>query len=285
MKREKAVKLYNGITNIKDEILAEAMQEQTVRGPTARIKWGAIVAGLVLVLGLCAGVMQRKTAGNPVDTPMSSGIFPNTPPSYAYPLDYDSLGEFKNSMCEENAEKIFAKFAREGMPDEELDTFRSFVEKLRAQNIPAPYADGSAIELRKEDGYSAISLFVSEAYGLPWIFYHPKVSSGENFYIKITYIPETISEKQKNPTAAEVIGALSPNAPNLNHLGESHENIYNQQIKLRDREVTALVYEYKSDKRNSTVFVYGDLLVEVRCDPAVWSDEWFASLSLNCFAE
>ena len=62
-----------------------------------------------------------------------------------------------------------------------------------------------------------------------------------------------------------------------------HKNIYNQTITLRDREVTALVCEYKDDPRNSTIFVYGDLLVEVKGKPDVWTAEWFSSLSFESF--
>ena len=87
------------------------------------------------------------------------------------------------------------------------------------------------------------------------------------------------SEKQRNMTASEVIKELSPNSANIDNLGAQHESIYNKQMKLNDREVTALVIEYKEDARESIFFIYDDLLVLVRCDSDVWSEEWFADLS------
>lgn len=86
-------------------------------------------------------------------------------------------------------------------------------------------------------------------------------------------------------TASEVIKELSPNSPNINNLGKQHESIYNQSIMLEDREVTALVIEYKNDNRNSTIFVYDDLLVEIKSNPEVWSTQWFATLSFDDFTE
>ena len=82
-------------------------------------------------------------------------------------------------------------------------------------------------------------------------------------------------------TASEVIKELSPNAPNINNLGKQHKNIYNCDIKLSNREVTALVYEYKNDNRNSIKFVYDGLLVEIRCNMQVWNEQWFAELSFD----
>ena len=111
------------------------------------------------------------------------------------------------------------------------------------------------------------------------------IECGENFYIKITYIPDSIIDKQKKMTASEVIKELSPNSPNINNLGKQHESIYNQSIMLEDREVTALVIEYKNDNRNSTIFVYDDLLVEIKSNPEVWSTQWFATLSFDDFTE
>ena len=98
----------------------------------------------------------------------------------------------------------------------------------------------------------------------------------------MTCLPEafTITE---NLMASDVIKGLSHNSPNLNNLGEQHEKIYNKQIKLKDREVTALVYEYKTDNRDSIKFIYNDFLVDIRCDQQVWNDNWFSSLSFESF--
>ena len=65
------------------------------------------------------------------------------------------------------------------------------------------------------------------------------------------------------------------------NLGKQYEKIYNRNIKLRNCEVAALVYEYKNDNRDSINFVYGDFLVEVRCDSQVWNEQWFAGLSFD----
>lgn len=244
-------------------------------------KYVAIMA-ILLCLGLCAcGVIDSSDTVN-----ASSKDGYNTPaPATIYPLDYDSLSDLNSSINQRNANVIYEKFREAGVENEKIDEIEIFVEKLQSQNITVPYLNGKVIELRNEEGYANISFFASEAYRLPWIFYYPAVSTGENFYIKITYIPDSIVETQKKMTASEVIKELSPNSPNINNLGKQHESIYNQSIMLEDREVTALVIEYKNDNRNSTIFVYDDLLVEIRSNPEVWSTQWFATLSFDDFSE
>ena len=162
------------------------------------------------------------------------------------------------------------------------EAYTSFLEKIEAnRSVPQPMLDNKSITYRNKEGFSNITFFVNELYGLPWIWYFPSVSTGENFYISVTYLPDSIIGKQKIMTASEVIKELSPNSANIDNLGKQHESIYNHQIMLSDREVTALIIEYKEDTRDSIFFVYDDLLVLVRCDSEVWSEQWFSSLSFG----
>ena len=199
-----------------------------------------------------------------------------------YPLEYESISDLREAVIRNNGADIYKEFSEQGATSEQLDKITFFIEKLSSQNNAVPNLDGKMIELRNKEGFTNISLYASEAYGLPCIFYHPSVSTGENYYIKITYLPDEIAS-QNNKVASEIIKELSPNAPNLDNLGNQHNNIYEQEITLADREVTALVYEYKNDSRNSTIFVYDDLLVEVRGNPDVWSALWFSNLSFVSF--
>ncbi len=198
-----------------------------------------------------------------------------------YPLEFDSFPDLKTAISQ-NGKYIINEFAEQGASRKQLANITAFIEKLDSNNNAIPYFNGNVIELRNEEGYANITLFASEAYGLPCIFYHPSVSTGENYYIKITYLPDEIAS-QNNKATSEIIKELSPNAPNLNNLGNQHKSIYEQTLNLADREVTALVYEYKNDSRNSTIFVYDDLLVEVKGSPNVWSSLWLSNLSFGSF--
>ena len=158
------------------------------------------------------------------------------------------------------------------------EPYAGFVERVKSdKSFPHPMLDGKEIAYRNKEGFGNITFFVSELYDLPWIWYFPKVSTGENFYIGVTYLPEGV----KDTSASDAIESLSPNSANVNNLGKQHKSIYERQIKLDGREVTALIMEYNDDTRSSIFFVYDDLLVSVRCDPTVWTNEWFARLSFE----
>ncbi len=225
---------------------------------------------------------------NPTDTISATDSttiqeYPNSPPpEYIYPLDYSSLSDFDVALRAGGGKGIYSGLD-ENIETSKRDDFEGFVSKLQSQKIPVPCLNEKAVNFREKEGFPNISLFISEAYDLPWIYFYPEVSSGENFYIKITFLPDNILAAQKKPTASDVIYMLSPNSPNINNLGERHKNIYNTKIQLQDCEVVALIYEYKTDNRNSTMFVYGNMLVEVRSSPDVWSTQWFSTLSFGYF--
>lgn len=202
-----------------------------------------------------------------------------SPGLYQTTFDFDSYKEMLKDFRKYNISK--SSYTIQDFKALMDEPYTRFVDRVNSdRSFPQPMLDGKPIPYRNEEGFSNITFFVSELYGLPWIAYYPEVSTGENFFIKITYLPEGIEDKNAL-TASETVKMLSPNAPNVNNLGERHERIYERKIKLRDREVTALVCEYKDDRRSNTSFVYGDLLIEVRSTPEVWGDEWFASLSFE----
>lgn len=307
MKKEE---FYEVIGDIDENYISEARSCVNKKTRSVRIKWGSIAVCICLaIIGtiFALGTLEDSNSGltnnsdgfafsqvadvtevpkeEPTERPQKVPTeIPKEAPTWepnqpqVRPFSYYSFLDFKNSL--NNEVDIYSKLSESGAQSETIEKVKVFIGKLRAQNVIVPYLNGEVIELRNEEGYPGISMFASELYGLPWVFYHPKVSNGENFYIKMTYLPDVVDQKE-NLTASEAIKELSPNSPNINNLGKQHEKIYNCNIKLKNREVMALVYEYKNDNRDSINFVYNDLLVEVRCDTQVWNEQWFAGLSFD----
>ena len=199
-----------------------------------------------------------------------------SPGLYQMTFYFDSYDEMIKDFCKYDISK--SSYTVQNLIPKLGEPYSVFVERVKTEkSFPRPMRDGKEIAYRNKEGFSNITFLVSELYGLPWVSYYPKVATGENFYIKMTYLPSGIEAAN----ASEAIRALSPGSPNIDNLGSRHKSIYNKQIKLRDREVTALVIEYNDDTRDSTVFLYDGLIVEVRHDPDVWSDEWFSGLSFE----
>lgn len=242
---------------------------------------------MVTLLCLC---LSACAAGDSVEVSDSSSFSSlsdreNEPVSITVsPIYYSSFDDLKNSISKGKEEVLYSNIIEAGVPSDRLNEVKPFIDKLQTEGIIVPYLKGKAVVLRNRQGYANISFFASEAYRLPWIFYYPEVSTGGNFFIKIAYLPEDMIDSQKKLTASEVIKKLSPNSPNVNNMGKQHKSIYEQTVKLEDREVVALVIEYNNDSRNSTFFIYDNMLVEVRSDPEEWSVEWFSALSFKTLA-
>ena len=262
---------------IKNEIKKERGQKKHVR-----VKWILLATCFILIASAIIVVPVLHEHG-------SAGWFP----SINKPQHNDAAPGIKQTAFEfDTYEEMINAFEKNNSNSDRytiqefksiLDKpYSSFVDKVNMdRSFPHPMLNNKPILYRNEEDFSNITFLVYEAYGLPWIWYHPAVSTGENFYIKLTYLPDNFIKTQEKLTASDIIKELSPNSPNVNNLGKQHEKIYNQKIKLYDREVIALVIEYKSDNRNSTIFTYDDLLVEVRCDPKVWGEDWFVALTFD----
>ena len=231
---------------------------------------------ILIVLLLCISAFWGCSDQSLVNGNENAEDPPNTT------FDFDSYEEMINAFSskKQNSEG----YTIQGLKRLMGETYAHFVDKVKSdKSFPHPMLEGDPITYRNEEGFSNITFLGNELYNLPWIWYFPTVSTGENFYIAITYLPNV--ERQRNMTASEVIKELSPKSANIDNLGDQHESIYNRQIALGDREVTALVIEYKEDTRDSIFFVYEDLLVMVRCNSDVWSDQWFSTLSFDTISK
>ena len=261
----------------------EKLKTKAKRKKKARfIKWAAIAACACLVIGVSmSGFLfgpdnkGDDPNGNKGDAPNGNKGDENVSDSFS--LYCDSLADLKKEAA---GRLLFGDDPNGGNV-----LWYAFIKKLCLQPITAPHLNGEVIEFRNEDGFPNIIFRSSELYGLPWIVYYPKVSTGENFYIQITYIPDDIMEKLNDPTASEVIKELAPDSSNIEHFGKYDTSVYEREINLRDREVTALLYEYRNDSRSSIIFVYGDMLVMIRSDMEVWNEQWFSELSFEGFEE
>jgi len=194
---------------------------------------------------------------------------------YVPPIRFDTLEDLASSCSEENEEEIYSELSKEGATKRVIGNAKYFITKFQADNIAVPCLNGNAMTFR------SIALFAKDHFKLPALWFNPTVATGENLYINYTYLPSDILENINELTISEIVKRIGPLYPNLDKIPDNYDKVYIQDIQLKDLVVSALVYEYKNDIRNSYRFVYGEKLVEVRGNPEVWDEEWFASLSFE----
>lgn len=285
-----SMNIYRSLGGLDPDLIAKAAPAEKARKKKRNtwIKWVSLAACFALIVGGIAVMptLQEEGLGiyyPPIKFPTYGGDFPfgdGAPDVYQTTFGFDSYKEMIRAFGKSDLNPY--DYTIQELKNLMGEPYSHFVDTVNTdKSFPQPMLDHKPIPYRDKEGFSNITFFVEELYGLPWIWYYPQVSTGGNFYISMTYLPD--SEKQRHMTAAEVIKELSPNSANIDNLGSDHERIYNKQIKLNDREVTALVMEYNDSTRDSIFFVYDDLLVRVRCDPNVWTEEWFSELSFGVY--
>lgn len=269
--------LLAALGDVDEESVGKAKEKKRSKR-AVRIALAACIL-LALMIPVAMGVAHlfdgRMSEGN------ASPTGPSVLPKYKEPLYFEGYDALISAVDNGFSGRLDRDALGQYPPAEKA--FEHFEEALRKDGVPVPLLGGERLELRSEEGFSGITLFPSELYELPWIFYHPFVATGENFYIQLTVIPETVSDAQKSGSASELIRALSPNSANTDNYHESSvlKNVYESEVVLEDRRVTALNYEYINDARECTIFIYDDLLIMVRADTEVWSSQWFSQLSFE----
>lgn len=133
------------------------------------------------------------------------------------------------------------------------ESFRAFAERRIEEN----FFYMPTFDLRNKEGYSNVTLFPSELYGMPWMWYHC-VADGVELTVKIAY-PEDVAEN-----VSELISQIAPDAPNLHNFWDypSYESI----IMTEAGDLRVMESRAKDSSRRYYAFVFGDALVNIQSD-------------------
>ena len=191
-------------------------------------------------------------------------------------IGYTSTDDLKNSL--DDKELLCSALANRKVPDNMIEPFETFLETYQPQDAIFPYWFDKPMELREEN--PKIAIYPCESYDLTWIAYfssYEEIPEWKESFVKVAYIPEGILEGKNDLTVAEVLKELSSDSVGVDNWGPYHKNVYNTNLKLQDREVTALIieYNYKAYHLETMIFVYDNLLVVISIDLDLWDISWF----------
>ena len=140
--------------------------------------------------------------------------------------------------------------------------FRSFITNLQNGSVPlyVPCYQDEEVDFPNEDTRNNISLFPSDLYSKPWIWFSSN-DYGVNC-IYIMYLDEQIKEAANEKGATWLLREINPNGneqdakPYMNY-----DEMLEVNIVLQDRIVQGLSCSYDEDTRIFTYIVYDDILV------------------------
>ena len=236
----------------------------------AKIIWtriGTVAACFVVILSAVLilpmlGVGSPEVFDPPFELPFWGGSSNEdpSPPQYA-PFDFDSykgmIRGFKKSGLLAGSNSI------QGIKGSMGETYTAFVDKVEKDGtFPQPMLNGQPIPYQNQEGFSNITFFPSELYGLPWVWYHCLVE-GERVNIQITYPACKGVAVDPAKDASEMLKAIAPNAVNVDNFEDrpSYKAVYLQSIPMATGEVGVLVYELKD--RIMYTFFMGEAMVIV----------------------
>ena len=222
----------------------------------------AVVLCAVMILSML-GVGSPEVFDQSFELPFWGGSSNEDPsPPQHSSFDFDSYRKmirgFKKSGLLAGSDSI------QGIKDSMGETYTAFVDKVAKDGeFPQPMLNSQPIPYQNREGFSNITFFPSELYGLPWVWYHCLVE-GERVNIQITYPACKGVAVDPAKDVSEMLKAIAPNAVNVDNFEgrPNYEAVYLQSIPMATGEVGVLVYELK-DNRIMYTFFMGDAMVIV----------------------
>ena len=221
----------------------------------------AVVLCAVMILPML-GVGSPEVFDPPFELPFWGGSSNEDPsPPQHSSFDFDSYRKmirgFKKSGLLAGSESI------QGIKGSMGETYTAFVDKVAQDGeFPQPMLNSQPIPYQNREGFSNITFFPSELYGLPWVWYHCLVE-GERVNIQITYPACKGVAVDPAKDVSEMLKAIAPNAVNVDNFKDrpTYEAVYLQNIPMATGEVSVLVYELKD--RIMYTFFMGEAMVIV----------------------
>lgn len=162
---------------------------------------------------------------------------------------------------------------------EEQAELQKFYDMRKKQTLAVPCINGQPIELLDTDGIIWTS---SETFQQPWTWFR----NSNELMIRIAFLPDAALTDGKL-TGLKAVQYFNPDMPSpSNYLfKKGYKKVYEKNIQLSDRKVTALFYEHTDDTRSDIYFVYDNMLVRFRSDLDLTTADWFKHFSFEVLDE
>ena len=157
-------------------------------------------------------------------------VMPNggeaSPGLYQTTFDFDSYKEMIKAFREYDLSK--SSYTIRDLIPLLGESYLAFVDRVRADKaFPQPVRGDEPIELRNEDGFSNITFFVSELYGLPWMYPRARI-----FILSSRICPIALTALSRHPR-------LSRSYPRIRRTSEISASVTKVFITDRSSSATA----------------------------------------------
>lgn len=210
------------------------------------------------------GSTVESSAASGIDSMIDTGIkdppMSSQPDEIIYPYDYKTYEELIDALSKDNAESLIQQ--EKTLWGEKFERFVDAIGESGALKLPKVY--GELLPIRENDKLPKISVFKQEGYGAPWIWFHGEID-GRTVRVQMAY--PTNVEIEEGMNASEILELIFPGAINVHNYGKNgYDDVYLTDISLKDRTVSAVIFDLKNKDNNYVTFYYDGYWVEVYTD-------------------
>lgn len=182
------------------------------------------------------------------------------PDPIIYPFEYTTYEELIDAFSKDNTESLIQQ--EKAIWGEKFERFVNALSESGMLKLPKVY--GELLPIRDNDRLPKIDVFKQEGYEAPWIWFHGEID-GRMVRVQMTY--PTNVEIEEGMNASEILELIFPGAINIHNYGKNgYDDVYLTEVSLKDRTVSAVIFDVKNKDKNYVTFYYDGYWVEVYTD-------------------
>lgn len=151
---------------------------------------------------------------------------------------------------------------------------------IASKGFPIPCLNGQPVALESSVDELCITLFSSELYRKPWIWYDSTIDN-EPISVRIMLDQDVLATFDESDSCADILKYIAPNAPNIdNYNSENYASIFEWNITTADGAKTALVKKESDRDREYISFMQNGFFVTLSGPQDVITSEWLSSFCI-----
>lgn len=188
---------------------------------------------------------------------------------------YDEMTDFSNQTGSSTELNM-------GITNDKLLTFQAATSKISSPSLPVPCINEQAVVLSSSEEEPGITLFSSELYLAPWIWYRTCIDD-QVITIRIMLDQDILKTFDEHASCSDIIKSIAPDAPNIdnyqNFTGYSH--VCERQISTTDGDKIALVQIEDERDIEYISFIQNGFLVTLSGPQDTIASEWLEMFSVT----
>lgn len=192
--------------------------------------------------------------------------------------DFDSYEELATFLKSESSRVASADMDI----TQNQNSLSTMAVRVAEKGLPIPCMNKQPLELTARNGQPLVTIFSSELYDWPWIWYRCRSDLYGYMTVCVALLDDETAAAAQNSSCADFIQEIAPDAPNVDNFQnfEFYSRIYETEITTAGGTVSALVAESAEYSETYIHFVHDGMYVLLRGSFETEIENGFQNFSL-----